>query len=67
MNDDGIVKSHPSLEVIIIKGVADYADGEKNKQWQLTAAMAAASYTHFQLKRSTAFHGRNEHRSFTCA
>ena len=65
VNDDEIVKNHPNLEVIIIKGVADYADGEKNKQWQLTAAMAAASYTHFQLKRSTAFHGRYEHRSFT--
>ena len=45
-----IINEHPNLEVIIIKGVADYADGEKPKQWQLTAAMAAANYTHFQLK-----------------
>ena len=52
---------HPNLEVIIIKGVADYADGEKPKQWQLTAAMAAANYTHFQLKRSTAFNGKCEY------
>ena len=52
-----IVKNKPNLAAIIIKGVADYADGEKDKRWQLTAAMAAAKYTHFQLKRSTAFHG----------
>jgi len=52
-----IMKYNPNLEAITIKGVADYADGEKDKRWQLTAAMAAASYTRFQLKRSTAFHG----------
>jgi len=57
VNDRDILKDHPNLEAIIIKGVADYADGEKDKRWQLTAAMAAASYTHFQLKRSTAFRG----------
>lgn len=27
--------------VIVIKGVADYADGKKEKDWQFTAAMAA--------------------------
>ncbi len=54
-----ILKDHPNLEAIIIKGVADYADGEKDKQWQLTAAMAAASYTHFQLEQSSAFRGMN--------
>ena len=53
-----IMRNYPDLEVIIIKGVADYADGEKDKQWQLTAAMAAADYTHFQLQRSTAFYGK---------
>ena len=57
VNDRDILKDHPNLEAIIIKGVADYADGVKDKRWQLTAAMAAASYTHFQLKRSTAFRG----------
>ena len=45
-----IVKNKPNLAAIIIKGVADYADGDKDKRWQLTAATAAASYTHFQLK-----------------
>ncbi len=35
--------------VIIIKGVADYADGTKAKDWQFTAAMAAASYTESRL------------------
>ena len=52
-----IVKDYPNLQVIIIKGVSDYADGSKDKRWQLTAAMAAASYTHFQLKRCTPFNG----------
>ena len=53
-----IMRTYPDLEVIIIKGVADYADGRKEKQWQLTAAMAAANYTHFQLQRSTAFYDK---------
>ena len=39
------------LKMIIIKGVADYADGKKNKEWQYTAAMAAFSYTEENLKR----------------
>ena len=52
-----ILKDHPNLAAIIIKGVADYGDGTKDKRWQLTAAMAAASYTYFKLKRSAAFRG----------
>ena len=52
VGDRDILKKHPDLGAIIIKGVADYGDGTKNKRWQLTAAMAAASYTHFQLKRN---------------
>ena len=38
------------FQAIIIKGVCDYADGTKEKQWQLTAALAAVEYTHFQLE-----------------
>ncbi len=38
------------LGVIIIKGVAYYADGSKEKNWHLTAAMAAASYAEHKLK-----------------
>ncbi len=38
------------LGVIIIKGVADYADGSKGEEWQLTAAMAAASYAKHRLE-----------------
>ena len=40
------------LEVIIIKGVADYADENKQggKKWQFTAAKAAANYTKFKLE-----------------
>ena len=52
-----IVEEYPNLEVIIIKGVSDYGDGSKDGKWQLTAAMAAASYTHFQLERYTPFSG----------
>lgn len=38
------------LGVIVIKGVADYGDGTKGKEWQLTAATAAASYAEHKLK-----------------
>ena len=38
--------------VIVIKGVADYADGGKTKEWQFTAAMAALEYTESQLHES---------------
>ena len=40
------------LKVIIIKGVADYADENKQggKKWQFTAAKAAANYTKFKLE-----------------
>ena len=44
-------KQKRDLGVIVIKGVADYADGEKKegKKWQFTAAMAAASYAKHKL------------------
>ena len=32
------------IGVIVVKGISDFADGDKDKRWQLTAAMAAASY-----------------------
>ena len=37
--------------VIIIKGVVDYGDGNKTKEWQFTTAMAAVHYTHSKLQR----------------
>ena len=37
------------VECIIIKGIADFADGTKNKVWQLTAAKAAVDYAHYKL------------------
>lgn len=37
--------------VIVIKGVVDYADGTKSKEWQFTAAMAAMNYTESKLLR----------------
>lgn len=30
---------------VVIRGVCDYADSHKNKEWQGFAALAAASYT----------------------
>ena len=32
------------IGVMVVKGISDFADGVKDKHWQLTAAMAAASY-----------------------
>ena len=44
--------------VIIIKGVSDYGDGKKEKDWQFTAAMAALHYIEHKLRR---FHVGNSH------
>lgn len=40
------------IGVIVIKGVADYADGSKRNEWQLTAAMAAADFACYQLENN---------------
>ena len=40
------------IKSIIIKGISDYGDGTKAKDWQLTAAKAAVDYAHFKLERS---------------
>lgn len=37
--------------VIVIKGVVDYADGSKSKEWQFTAAMASLHYLQSKLLR----------------
>ena len=48
-----IVKGiYPDVGVIIIKGVADYGDKDKEDDWQLTAAKAAVHYTHSRLKEA---------------
>ena len=54
-----IMEKHPNLEVIVIKGVADYGDGKKNKEWQFTAAKAAVDYTRYKLLHDQPFHGMN--------
>ena len=38
------------VESIIIKGIADFADGKKKDKWQLTAAKAAVNYAHYKLE-----------------
>ena len=40
------------IEVIIIKGVADYGDHGKRDEWQWTAAKAAMDCIHYCLKRT---------------
>ena len=37
---------------IIIKGIADFGDGNKDKIWQFTAAKAAVDYAYCKLKRA---------------
>ena len=47
-----IEESFPNIESIIIKGICDYGDGTKNKDWQLTAAKAAVDYARFKLDKN---------------
>jgi nucleoside phosphorylase len=41
MEAAGLVNSFPCL---VVRGICDYADSHKNKEWQGYAAMAAAAY-----------------------
>ncbi len=41
MEAAGLMNHFPCL---VIRGICDYADSHKNKQWQGYAAMAAAAY-----------------------
>jgi nucleoside phosphorylase len=36
---------------VVIRGICDYSDSHKNKEWQGYAAMAAAAYTKDLLRR----------------
>ena len=47
-----IEKDFPIIESLIIKGICDYGDGTKNKDWQLTAAKAAVDYARFKLEKA---------------
>jgi len=42
MEAAGLINHFPCL---VIRGICDYADSHKNKEWQGYAAMAAAAYT----------------------
>ena len=46
----GEIEEEEGLSVVVIKAVADYGDGKKAKNWQLTAAMAAAQYAEHKLE-----------------
>lgn len=43
------------IDVIIIKGVADFGDGTKGKAWQFSASMAAACYAKDRLSKTTVY------------
>ena len=47
-----IEKDFPKIKSLIIKGICDYGDGTKKKDWQLTAAEAAVDYARFKLKNA---------------
>ena len=47
-----IEKEFPNIETLIIKGICDYGDGTKKKDWQLTAAKAAVDYARFKLGKN---------------
>ena len=40
------------IDVIIIKGVSNFADGNANTEWDLTGALAAAGYMKFKLEQT---------------
>ena len=46
------VQHNKDIEVIVIKGVADYGDCTKGDQWQWTAAKAAIDCIHYCLNKS---------------
>lgn len=51
-------KKNKKIEgVIVIKGIADYADGSKDKKWQCIAAKAAINYAKTKLDRVPFYDG----------
>ena len=49
-HDHEMKKRNPKPSVIVIKGVADYGDEAKTREWQPIAAKAAVDYVHYCLK-----------------
>ena len=47
---EGFGLTNSNIDIIIVKGVCDFASG-KNKKWQPTAALAANDYLHFHFSR----------------
>ena len=45
-------KCQHDIEVIVIKGIADYGDLSKRDKWQWTAAKAAMDCIHYCLEKS---------------
>ena len=47
---EGFSLTNGNIDIIVVKGVCDFASG-KNKKWQTTAALAANDYLHFHFSR----------------
>ena len=43
---------HHNVDFIVIKGVANFGDGTKEKEWQFTASLAAAAYAEKKLEET---------------
>ena len=52
IEEDAAYFDDRELGVVVIKAVSDFGDGTKGKEWQLTAAMAAAQYAEHKLERT---------------
>lgn len=59
MEASGLVNHFPSL---VVRGICDYSDSHKNKEWQGYAAMAAAAYAKDLLSRILPSRVENEKR-----
>ncbi|PKY07899.1 purine and uridine phosphorylase [Aspergillus campestris IBT 28561] len=53
MEAAGLMNNYPCL---VVRGICDYADSHKNKEWQRYAAAAAAAYTKELLLETPAIH-----------
>ena len=47
-----VLRGQHDIEVIVIKGVADYSDLSKGDKWQWTAAKTAMDCIHYCLEKS---------------
>ena len=58
INGIAIANMKDKIEFVIVKAGCDYADEEKNKEWQPVAAMAAADFVYHQLSKHSWLSGK---------